>query len=43
MYIEIGRSGSVDSRQISWAMTSLAAASSIRVPRKTMRPSNSLL
>ena len=43
MYMMISRSGSVDSSVSSWAITSLAEASSICTPRKMMRSSNSLL
>ena len=43
MYMLISRSGSADSRHSSWAITSLADASSICTPRKMMRSSNSLL
>jgi hypothetical protein len=39
----MSRSGSTDSSTISWAMTSLAEASSICTPRKMMRSSNILL
>src|ERR1700744_4586297 len=43
MYIVISRSGSMASSVSSWAMTSLAEASSIWTPRKMMRSSKSLL
>src|SRR5580692_12146648 len=43
MYIVISRSGSMASRVSSWAMTSLADASSIWTPRKMIRSSKSLL
>src|ERR1700761_2504136 len=43
MYIVISRSGSMASSVSSWAMTSLALASSICTPRKMMRSSKSLL
>src|SRR6266513_744421 len=43
MYIMMSRSGSADSRVRSWAITSLAEASSIWTPRKMMRSSNILL
>src|SRR5579859_760330 len=43
MYIVISRSGSIDSSVMSWAMTSLADASSIWTPRKMIRSSKSLL
>ncbi len=43
MYIVMSRSGSVDSSVMSWAMTSLALASSTCTPRKMMRSSKSLL
>src|SRR5579871_3191713 len=43
MYIVISRSGSMASSVSSWAMTSLADASSIWTPRKMMRSSKSLL
>src|SRR6201996_9427331 len=43
MYIVISRSGSMASSVRSWAMTSLAEASSIWTPRKMMRSSKSLL
>ena len=43
MYMLISRSGSVDSSTSSWAITSLADASSICTPRKMMRSSKSLL
>src|ERR1700727_455985 len=43
MYMVISRSGSMASRVSSWAMTSLADASSIWTPRKMIRSSKSLL
>src|ERR1700761_4003791 len=43
MYIVISRSGSMASSVSSWAMTSLAEASSIWTPRKMIRSSKSLL
>src|SRR5262249_57235267 len=43
MYMVISRSGSMASRVSSWAMTSLALASSIWTPRKMIRSSKSLL
>src|ERR1700744_4647555 len=43
MYIVISRSGSMASSVSSWAITSLALASSIWTPRKMMRSSKSLL
>src|SRR5579859_5646870 len=43
MYIVISRSGSIDSSVMSWAITSLADASSICTPRKMIRSSKSLL
>src|SRR6202021_3696911 len=43
MYIVISRSGSMASSVRSWAMTSLAEASSIWTPRKMMRSSKNLL
>src|SRR5579863_3856694 len=43
MYMVISRSGSMASSVSSWAMTSLALASSIWTPRKMMRSSKSLL
>ena len=39
----MSRSGSIDSSVISWAITSLAEASSIWTPRKMIRSSKSLL
>src|SRR5215469_11433077 len=43
MYIVISRSGSMASSVSSWAITSLAEASSIWTPRKMIRSSKSLL
>src|SRR5579864_4687951 len=43
MYIVMSRSGSMASRVSSWAITSLAEASSIWTPRKIIRSSKSLL
>src|SRR5260221_10792058 len=43
MYIRTSRSGSIDSSVMSWAITSLADASSICTPRKMIRSSKSLL
>src|SRR6201999_2381434 len=43
MYIVMSRSGSIASSVSSWAMTSLAEASSIWTPRKMIRSSKSLL
>src|SRR3974390_233212 len=43
MYMVMSRSGSMASRVSSWAMTSLAEASSIWTPRKMIRSSKSLL
>src|SRR6202034_4007443 len=43
MYIVISRSGSIASSVRSWAITSLAEASSIWTPRKMIRSSKSLL
>ena len=43
MYIVMSRSGSIDSSVSSWAITSLAEASSICTPRKMIRSSKSLL
>ncbi|SLI18440.1 Uncharacterised protein [Mycobacteroides abscessus subsp. abscessus] len=43
MYMVMSRSGSSDSSTSSWAMMSLAEASSTCTPRKMMRSSNSLL
>src|SRR5580693_10805873 len=43
MYMVISRSGSMASSVSSWAMTSLADASSIWTPRKMIRSSKSLL
>ncbi len=43
MYMVMSRSGSFDSNVSSWAITSLAEASSICTPRKMIRSSNSLL
>src|SRR6185437_1633688 len=43
MYIVISRSGSMASSVSSWAMTSLAEASSTWTPRKMIRSSKSLL
>src|SRR6202167_524762 len=43
MYIVISRSGSIASSVSSWAITSLAEASSIWTPRKMIRSSKSLL
>jgi hypothetical protein len=37
----MSRSGSIDSRQSSWAITALAMSSLIGVPRKMIRSSNS--
>src|ERR1700741_1643180 len=43
MYMVMSRSGSMASSVSSWAMTSLAEASSIWTPRKMIRSSKSLL
>src|SRR5205814_5780820 len=43
MYMVMSRSGSADSSVRSWAITSLADASSIWTPRKMIRSSNILL
>src|SRR5579872_5921728 len=43
MYMVMSRSGSMASSVMSWAMTSLADASSIWTPRKMIRSSKSLL
>ena len=43
MYMVMSRSGSVASRTSSWAMTSLAEASSTCTPRKMIRSSNILV
>src|ERR1700752_4571641 len=43
MYMVMSRSGSMASSVSSWAMTSLALASSIWTPRKMIRSSKSLL
>src|SRR6201992_3861223 len=43
MYIVMSRSGSIASSVSSWAITSLAEASSICTPRKMIRSSKSLL
>src|ERR1700751_4842895 len=43
MYMVMSRSGSIASSVSSWAMTSLAEASSIWTPRKMIRSSKSLL
>jgi hypothetical protein len=40
MYMRMSRSGSWDSRTMSWAMMSSADASSTWTPRKMMRSSN---
>jgi hypothetical protein len=39
----MSRSGSLDSRTSSWAITSSAEASSTCTPRKTIRSSNSFV
>ncbi len=43
MYMMMSRSGSVPSNVSSWAITSLADASSTWTPRKMIRSSKSLL
>jgi hypothetical protein len=43
MYMVMSRSGSMPSSVISWAITSLAEASSTCTPRKMIRSSNILL
>lgn len=42
MYSDSGRSGSACSRYMSWATRSLAAVSSMGLPRKTIRSDSSL-